>query len=129
MRGDPIVDIEALKTRVAGDSTLLTDIVHIFLASYREAMAKTRQAIVSSDCPGLEKAAHNLRGYLVNLHAKRASSVAMELELRGRRRDPMDAEALFSRLEREMVLLVPTLTMLCGIESAAASRIEVECRT
>src|SRR5437773_3583071 len=107
-----ILDLDALRERTGGDAELLADIVHIFLNSYPPVMAKIQQAIVSSDYRGLERAAHNLRGYLVDIHASRASETARELEIKGRTRDCKDAETLFSKLEREMVLLPPMLTTL-----------------
>jgi HPt (histidine-containing phosphotransfer) domain-containing protein len=105
----PILDAEALEERIGGDSELLAEIIAIFLDRYPGVMSKLKQAAAVRDSSALEKAAHSLRGYLVNFHAQASSEVALELELKGRTGDLTDADPALARLEREIERLLPVL--------------------
>jgi HPt (histidine-containing phosphotransfer) domain-containing protein len=107
-----IVDLGALTERVGGDTDLISEIVQIFLDRYPEAIARVREAIIAGLPKNLESAAHHLRGYLVSLHANRASAAAQELETKGRAGDITDTRALLETLEREMDILILLLASL-----------------
>ena len=105
-----VIDFDALEERVFGDMDLLDEIIGIFLDRSPEAMTRIRRAVTSGDTKGLEAAAHNLRGYVANLHAKRAADLALEVEIKARHNDWLDMDKLFHSLEREMKLLTRALT-------------------
>jgi len=109
MESKEIVDIDALKERVDGDMDLLADVAGMFLARSGEALACIQHAIISQDTKALEATAHNLRGYLVSLHAGRASEVALQLEMKGRLNDCVGVRYMYSKLEEEIGLLKPVL--------------------
>src|SRR5262252_2758087 len=98
MTNKEIIDIEAVRERLNDDSELLADIVAIFLDHCSEALATIQRDIISQDSKALEKSAHMLRGYLVSLHAERASQTALELEIKGRLDDCVGIRYLFSKL-------------------------------
>ena len=105
-----IIDFKAMSERVDGDVDLLQEIIKIFLSRYPNVVARIGQAITAADSKSLEAEAHNLRGYLVSLHAKRSSEVVLELEMKGRLNDFLGAGEIFSKLKRELELLNPLLT-------------------
>jgi HPt (histidine-containing phosphotransfer) domain-containing protein len=107
-----IVDLGALQERVGGDMDLISEIVKIFFSCYPEAISRVRDAVVSENPKSLEAAAHNLRGYLVTFHAKRAAAAGAELETMGRSGDMTGAGEAFEKLEREIELLMPLLASL-----------------
>jgi HPt (histidine-containing phosphotransfer) domain-containing protein len=101
-----------LEKRVDGNRELISEILRIFFDRYPEVIARVRQAVVSKDSKGLERAAHSLRGYLVHFHAKRAAEIALELEINGCIGEVVDAEENWARLEHELDLLMPLLVSL-----------------
>ena len=110
---DVIVDLDALKERVGGDTQLLGEIVELFLNEYPPVMARVKDAVASGDSERLERSAHSLRGFLLNLQAERASSAALELEIKGRRSDCVDTDKVLSKLEQEIGLVVAVLAAKC----------------
>jgi len=109
MRIKETVDVDALIERVDGDMDLLADIAGIFLERSGEALTCIQRAIISQDAKALETAAHSLRGYLVSLHAGRASEIALQLEMKGRLDDCVGVRYMYSKLEEEIELLKPVL--------------------
>ncbi len=107
-----IVDLGSLSERVGGNSELMREIVQIFFDRYPAILARADQAVAARDFKEVERAAHSLRGYLVNFYAKRASEVARELEIKGRLSDATDIDESFSKLQREIGLLTPLLASL-----------------
>jgi HPt (histidine-containing phosphotransfer) domain-containing protein len=109
MTNKEIIDIEAVRERLNHDDELLADIVGIFLDHCQEALATIQRDIISQDTKALEASAHTLRGYLVSLHAERASETALQLEIKGRLNDCVGIRYLFSKLEEEIEQLKPLL--------------------
>src|SRR2546425_10050221 len=104
-----IVNSDAIKARVDGDAELLAEITGMFLERSSEIIASIERAIISQDAGSLETSAHCLRGYLVSLHAERASEVALQLEIKGRLNDCVGVRYLFTKLEEEVERLEPIL--------------------
>ena len=107
-----IVDLGALSERVGTNSELMREIVQIFFDRYPAIMARVQEAVAARNFKELERAAHSLRGYLVNFYATRASEAARELEIKGRLSDAVNIEEAFSKLQHELDLLTPLLASL-----------------
>ena len=113
-----IIDLGALSERVGGNAKLMREIVQIFFDHYPAIMARARQAVIARNFKEVERAAHSIRGYLVNFCAKRASEASRALEIKGRLFDAINIEETLSKLEREIELLTPRLTSLQGRQTA-----------
>lgn len=116
-----IIDLGALSERVGSNTELIREIVQMFFDRYPAIMAKARQAVTARHFKEVERAAHSIRGYLVNFHAKRASEAARALEIKGRLSDVSGIEEAFTRLQDEIELLARLLASLHGKQAAPTS--------
>ena len=114
-----VIDLGALSERVGSNTELMREIVQIFFDRYPAIMAKARQAVVARNFKEVERAAHSIRGYLVNFYARRASEAARELEIKGRLTDAGNIEEALSNVEHEIELLTPLLASLQKKQTAA----------
>jgi two-component system, sensor histidine kinase and response regulator len=73
-------DMAATLERVDGDLELMKELVGLFLGECPRRMAEIREAIGRRDGPGLERAAHALKGSVGNFGAQRAYDAAGRLE-------------------------------------------------
>ncbi len=109
---DSIIDIAAFSERVGSNSELMREVVQIFFDRHPAIMAKVREAVASRNFKEVERAAHSIRGYLINFYARRASEAARAVELKGRLMDDSNLEESFLRLQREIEVLIPLLSSL-----------------
>ena len=116
-----VIDLGALSERVGRNTELMREIVQIFFDRYPAILAKARDAVVARNFKEVERAAHSIRGYVMNFNARRASEAARELEITGRLTDACNIDMAFSKLEREIELLAPLLASLQGQQAAAVS--------
>jgi PAS domain S-box-containing protein len=77
-------DMAAALERVDGDRELMRELAGLFLGECPQRMAEIRQAIDRKDGPGLQRAAHYLKGSVGNFAARAAHEAAGRLELAGR---------------------------------------------
>ena len=75
----PAVDRQLALSRVGGDETLLKEIAALFLADYPNALRDLQQAIASMNAPGVERAAHGLKGSVSTFGAQSVVEAAQEL--------------------------------------------------
>lgn len=68
-------------------------------------LAALRHAVDDGGGPGLEQAAHTLKGAAANIGATTAAELCQELERMGRNRDPDGGRELITRLETELTLV------------------------
>jgi HPt (histidine-containing phosphotransfer) domain-containing protein len=106
------LDLTLALSRVGGDVALLREIAQIFLEQYPEILSEIRRAIASRDGPGLERAAHFLKGGVANFGARRASDAAFLLERIGRDGRWEDSAWALADLETALERLTPELTAL-----------------
>jgi HPt (histidine-containing phosphotransfer) domain-containing protein len=78
------VDWANLRARVDGDLDLLTEMIEIFLSTSPALLAEIEAAVAAEDCPTVARAAHCLKGALLNISATDAAQAAVELEQCGR---------------------------------------------
>ena len=79
----PPVDLAEALDVVDGDVGLLRDVVAMFLQEYREQVTALEEALVCQDAPGVESAAHRLKGVLGNVGGMPARDLARRLEAVG----------------------------------------------
>ncbi len=116
-----IVDLGLLSERVGANSELMREIVQIFFDRYPAILVKAQDAVARREFKEVERAAHSLRGYLVNFYARRAAEAARELEIKGRLSDADQIDEAFSHLQREIDLLTPLLASLQRKQAAFVS--------
>ncbi len=98
--------------RVGGDEDLLKEIAGLFLGEYPGLMAEIELAVASNDPDRLQRAAHTLKGSLGTLGADESFPLALELELKGRRRQMEGADQFLGDLRGSLVKLHAELTSL-----------------
>ncbi len=102
---------EALR-RMGGDEDLLADLAGVFLKDYSQQVANIRNAMQQSDCPGIERAAHTLKGSVAAFGAGRATQVVLQLETSARSGDLGECRRLLTLLEPEVDALKSELQSL-----------------
>lgn len=101
-----ILDMTDLLTRVDDDRELLRELFTLFEAQYSVHLEHLREAVHLQDARKLEVEGHTLKGMLVNLSAKRAASVASELEQLGRAQKLDNVLETLSTFESEVKVLL-----------------------
>jgi CheY-like chemotaxis protein len=100
--GAPPVDLAAALQAVEDDSTLLRELVHLFLQGYPSQLTALREAMRGGDAGHLACAAHYLKGPLEIIGATSAAMLVSELERRGGAAEADEASRVLQQLEREV---------------------------
>lgn len=114
MADHPIISRRALNAQFEGDDELLAEVGELFLADYPRQLEAIRSAIARADAPGIEMAAHTLKGAVSNFAADAAGRAAAKLEALGREGIVENASAALAELEDEMRRLDSALRALIG---------------
>ena len=107
---EPGLDRTAMLATVEQDLELLRELVEIFLAEVPGLLAQIRSGVEEKHAEKVERAAHTLKGALLNSGARRACEVARQLEIRGREARLGDLAQLVSRLESEVTQVCRALS-------------------
>jgi CheY-like chemotaxis protein len=95
-------DFNDLLTRVEGDRSLLAELIQIFRSESPRILLEIRRCVRDKDQPGLQRAAHALKGSASNLGAGAASKAALALELLAREGRIESAPQGLSELEIQL---------------------------
>ncbi|MFH1113107.1 MAG: response regulator [Pseudomonadota bacterium] len=109
-----IIDREALLARVGGDTDLLKELVDLFVEDSLQLVDRIIKAVARKDADDLEKAAHGLKGSVLNFGAKSAADVAQALETMGRNRDLTQTQNVMAELQKQIVSLRAELKSVAG---------------
>src|ERR1043166_8359172 len=112
------LDREAILSRVEGDSTLLKELVDIFLADAPRLLGEIRESIHQNDAHALGRTAHLLKGAVGNFGAAAAHQAALELETLARDGNLAPAPHLLRRLQQAIDQLLPELQTLIRTKAA-----------
>lgn len=107
---EPVLDRAAMLATVEQDLVLLRELVEIFLAESPGLLAQVRSGVEGKNAESVERAAHTLKGAMLNFGAHRACEVARQLETRGRDARLDDAAPLVSRLDSEVTQVCHALS-------------------
>ena len=99
---------------VDGDRELLRELVGMFMTECAESIAAIRKAIDEQNAPGLDRAAHTLKGMVGNFGARAAVETALKLEMMGKQSCLGDAEKMFVVLQEELESLKKALEQFAG---------------
>ncbi len=94
------VNRERLLARLGGSADTLREIADLFLIEYPKLLARAGQCASNGDGPGLQRAAHSLKGVLRNLSADPAAELAAGLEAAAQQQDWDAAAGLLAQLRR-----------------------------
>ena len=81
---DPAIDRDAFWKQVGEDAELLVEVIDMFLDELPLSRDSLRVAVVRGDAHAIDRAAHRIKGALMNLAAKPAADAAFALENLGR---------------------------------------------
>jgi HPt (histidine-containing phosphotransfer) domain-containing protein len=95
------VDFAGLWERVDGNFELLEDLVGLFLDNSPLLLTQMETALAQGDCRRAERAAHTMKGSLLNLCANAGAELALELEMAGRAEDRDRAQRILTALQEE----------------------------
>ena len=100
------VDLAATLRWVAGDETLLRELVAIFLEDAPKHLRELHAALERRDAREVERISHGLKGVVANFGAVPARTVAGDLEEVARVQRLQDAGPLVARLDVEVTRIV-----------------------
>jgi PAS domain S-box-containing protein len=115
----PVLDAEALLSRVDGDRGLLRELVRLFVEGRPSMLGEMEAALRDGNADGLERAAHKAKGVFGNLSAPLAQQGAVELELLARRGELAVATDAFLKLRQQVERLESELRALTQDDWAA----------
>ena len=102
----PAVDLHEALEVVDGDVDLLEAVAEVSLAEYPEHIAALKEALARQDAPGVEAAAHRLKGVLGNLGGLTARDAAQRLETMAEEGRLAGGEIALAELEAEIERVV-----------------------
>jgi HPt (histidine-containing phosphotransfer) domain-containing protein len=106
------LDRDLALSRVGGDAELLQEIAALFMEDYPKVLAEIRAAAARGDSPGVEHAAHGLKGSVGNFGAQAAVDAAFRLEQMGLAGDLTGVREAIDTLARALDALHPELKAL-----------------
>ena len=110
----PTLDPEYALQNLDGDVELLSQVAQEFLIESPKLVAAIREKLAQDDAPGVERAAHNLRGALGYFGAEAATQMASQLEAIAGDGKLKQARPVFSVLEQELEQLAPEIAALAN---------------
>lgn len=106
---DAAYDRAALERRVGADPGLFVELCGLFEPRAQALLAQIQSAIEARESEGVKRAAHELKGMLLNLTACAATRIVRELEAAGQAARYEDATACRAQLVDEVARLVSAL--------------------
>ena len=95
-----ICDLTVALARLGGNPSLLKELVQFFREDSPKLIEGMKQAVEHSDAAALHRAAHSMRGLVVNFDAEATESAARALEQMALSGNRSAADAAVCRLER-----------------------------
>ncbi|MBP1622717.1 MAG: domain S-box [Acidobacteria bacterium] len=106
------LNYETVLVYVDGDVQLLSELAEFFLQDYSRLMGEARGAILQGDCPGLERAAHTMKGRLAFFGVGKLREEIFSLETMGRECNLSGALELLDQFETGMKAILPEFKSL-----------------
>jgi HPt (histidine-containing phosphotransfer) domain-containing protein len=95
--------------RLGGDTELLDDVLVVFLEECPKMLEQVRGAVDEGDPMSVRRAAHSMKGALLNISAGPAAAEATQLELLGSEERLAESAAVLKRLQQELERLQQVL--------------------
>jgi HPt (histidine-containing phosphotransfer) domain-containing protein len=104
-----VFDRADLLERLGGDEEFVAEIVEIFLETADEMLAAVDSAVAAGDAHRVERAAHSMKGALLNIAAEPVADIALRLEQAGRSGELELCSQLYDELKQDYELLLQVL--------------------
>lgn len=98
----PAVDFEALLERVENDTTLLEEMIGLYLESSPRLVNEIESGVERQDAQAVQRSAHALKGALQNLSAGPSAEAALALEKMGRAGELKSADRTLMELKDQL---------------------------
>jgi HPt (histidine-containing phosphotransfer) domain-containing protein len=105
----PVFDRELLLERLGNDTQLVDEILEIFLESADDMISAVDAAVADGDAHRVERAAHSVKGALLNISADSVAERALRLEQAGRSGELELCSQLYEEMRQEYDLLIQIL--------------------
>lgn len=105
-------DPESLWERVDGDMELLRELLEVFTEEGPRMLARIEEAIQHGSAIELQKAAHKMKGSVLQFSATAAAAISFELEEKGKHGSVDGTASLLARLKDEIDLLWKSLNSM-----------------
>jgi two-component system, sensor histidine kinase and response regulator len=99
------VDFDALRARVENDTTLLEEMVELYLESSPRLLTEIEMGVQARNAVVVQRGAHALKGALQNLSAGPSAEAALQLELQGRSGNVDSMDEILVQLKAELARL------------------------
>lgn len=109
-----ICDLPAALKRMGGNVKLLQQTAAFCREDIPEYLGHLQEAIAEGNADGVRRAAHSIKGMVVNFDASAAASVAQRVEEMGLSQNLRDVEAVSQQLANEVSRLLATLEAELG---------------
>ena len=117
MKLEDHINREELAERLDHDMNLFRELVDLFVNDSTKLLEKIKETIINNDAPGLQKAAHTLKGSVSNFSAHRAYDMALQLENLGKNSNLSGSTEIFQNLDNEIVQVKEAMRLLSSQES------------
>jgi signal transduction histidine kinase/CheY-like chemotaxis protein len=107
-----VLDEALVLDRFSDEPDLLKELIGLFLDDCSRMVAAVRRAALREDAPALQRAAHELKGSLMNFEALEASSAALCLEEVAKAGNLDKVMDIYANLEAEIERLKPVMANL-----------------
>lgn len=104
-----VCDLSAALVRLGGNQSLLREVAEFFHDDSPKLVEKMKHALATKDGGELHRAAHSLRGLVVNFNAEATESAARDVESMGQAGNLAHADEAVQRVEREVDRLAKEL--------------------
>ena len=108
----PPIDMETVREMFDGDTSILAELVGLFVDEYPELYGQLSAAVDARDFPATAKIAHRLKGSLGTLSAFPAMEAAAALEQAGKAEDGAEVASRLMAFLGEMGRLEPEVVKL-----------------
>jgi protein-histidine pros-kinase len=111
---EPPIDMATAMEMLEGDTSLLAELVGLFVDEYPELYGRLATAVADVDFPNTATVAHRLKGSLGTLSAFPAMEAAAALEKAGKAEDAAEIATRWTAFTDEMARLEPEIVELTG---------------
>jgi PAS domain S-box-containing protein len=103
------LDWDKILSRAGGDSTILADVIEVFLKDYPSMLRDLQHAVKEKNSADIESKAHRLKGAVAIFEHKESYENAFKLEEMGRSRSLESAGDVYERLKSSLNILEENL--------------------